>query len=177
MCFSDRALSSACRYFAVYNSYTSRDICVPQVTQTVLFDNICVTVYGAEIVMVLLMPRASQSRMKTDVNCDVLSDEMACSCFRSHSLSPFPYWSWMPLVMSQYICNVYKINYTKSNVLYQGNVFCIYSSSSSPLPWDINYREEVYLKMVLWVEPGSSVANMDYKLNWIWGFSSCVIML
>lgn len=53
MCLPDRALSNICRYFGDLYSYTSRDICVPQVTQTVLFDNICVIVYGAEIVMVL----------------------------------------------------------------------------------------------------------------------------
>lgn len=53
MCLPDRALSNICRYFGDLYSYTSREICVPQVIQTVLFGNICVIVNGAENVMVL----------------------------------------------------------------------------------------------------------------------------
>lgn len=40
----------------------------PQVTQTVLFDNICVIVYAAEIVMILTLPRASQPQKESNVN-------------------------------------------------------------------------------------------------------------
>jgi len=62
MCSAERTLSKTCRYISdLYSIHTVEKFLFSQVTQTVLFDNICVIVYAAEIVMILSLSGASSA--------------------------------------------------------------------------------------------------------------------